>query len=66
MKTTIWMWIIEDETSDLCGEEFFTELNTHRYKEHKKYAQSLFPGLVLKSCGTVDEEEAEALGYDTY
>ncbi len=66
MRTTIWMWVIDDETSDLCGEDFFTELNSHRYKDHKKYAQSLFPGLKLKSCGAIDEDEAEMMGLDTY
>ena len=33
MWTTYW-WAIEDENSDLCGEEFFTELRDASKDEH--------------------------------
>lgn len=65
MWTTYW-WTITDITSDLCGEEFLTELQNGTYKDHKKYAESLFPGVKLHSFGQVSEFEAECMGLDTY
>lgn len=64
--TTYW-WGIEDENSELCGEEFFTELDDNAdYIDHLVYVQSLFPNEKVKSYGRVTEEEAEMMGLDTY
>lgn len=65
MWTTYW-WGIEDENSDLCGEEFFTELENADYIDHLIYVQELFPDEKVKSYGKVTEEEAEMMGLDTY
>lgn len=65
MWTTYW-WEVKDENSDLCGEEFFTELQTDDAIEHKKYAQKIFPNLKLYCWGMVSELEAEAMGLETY
>jgi len=63
--TTYW-WVIDDEESDLCGEEFFTELKNADAIEHKKYVKELFPNETVKCFGMVSEEEAEMMGLDTY
>lgn len=64
--TTYW-WGIEDEDSDLCGEEFFTELNFNAtFEDHKKYAKKLFPNENLTCYGRVSAVEAEMMGLDTY
>lgn len=63
--STYW-WRIEDENSDLCGEQFFTELKNANAIEHKKYAQSIFPNEKLTCYGLVSEELAESMGLDTY
>lgn len=65
-KWTTYWWGIEDEDSELCGEEFFTELETSSYVEHKHYAKSLFPNEKLTCYGKVSAFEAEAMGLDTY
>lgn len=63
--TTYW-WEIVGEDSDLCGEEFFTELKDADAIDHKKYAQSVFPNEKLHCLGKVTEYEAECMGLDTY
>ena len=63
--TTYW-WTITGEDSDLCGEEFFTELENADALDHKKYAQSIFPNERLHCLGMVTEYEAECMGLDTY
>lgn len=63
---TYYWWTVTDTTSDLCGEEFLTELRGGTYKGHKKYAESLFPGIKLHSLGQVSEFEAECMGLDIY
>lgn len=64
--TTYW-WGIEDEDSDLCGEEFFTELPDNATRtEHEQYAHEIFPDETLKCYGKVSEAEAEMMGLDTY
>lgn len=63
--TTYW-WTINDENSDLCGEEFFTALQNADALDHKKYAQQIFPDEKLTCLGLISEEEAEMMGYDTY
>ena len=65
MWTTYW-WAINDEDSDLCGEEFFTELENADALDHKKYAKSIFPDEKLTCYGMITEEEAEIMGLDTY
>ena len=65
MWTTYW-WTIEDEDSDLCGEEFFTELENADARDHKRYVRELFPNERIKCLGQVSEEEAEMMGLDTY
>lgn len=65
MWTTYW-WGIEDEDSELCGEEFFTELENAGRAEHNKYVLELFPNENVKCYGRVTEEEAEMMGLDTY
>jgi len=65
MWTTYW-WEITDENSELCGEEFFTELEDADAKEHKAYVRDLFPGEKVRCLGQVTEEEAEMMGLDTY
>ena len=65
MWTTYW-WGIYDEESELCGEEFFTALKNGDAKEHKEYAQSLFPNEKLTCYGLISEDEAEMMGLDTY
>lgn len=66
MWTTYWWGIEEDENGDLCGEEFFTELENADYIDHLIYVQELFPDVKVKSYGKVSEMEAEMMGLDTY
>lgn len=65
MWTTYW-WGINDEDSELCGEEFFTELEDADKSEHRVYAKQIFPNERLTCYGRVTEEEAEMMGLDTY
>ncbi len=65
MWSTYW-WEITDEDSELCGEEFFTELKDADYIDHVIYVQELFPEEKVKSLGKVSAEEAEMMGLDTY
>ena len=65
MWTTYW-WGIDDEYSDLAGEEFFTELEDADYNDHEAYARGIFPNENLRCYGKVSEYEAELMGLDTY
>lgn len=65
-KYTTYWWTITGVDSDLCGEEFFTELKNADILDHKKYAQKIFPNEKLHCFGKVTEEIAESLGLDTY
>ena len=65
MWTTYW-WIIEDEESEMCGEEFFTELKDATRAQHRSYVKELFPNENPRCLGRVSEEEAEMMGLDTY
>lgn len=65
MWSTYW-WEIVGENSDMCGEEFFTELKNADAIDHKKYVKELFPHERVKCLGMVTEEEAEMMGLDTY
>lgn len=65
MWTTYW-WIVDDENSDICGEEFFTELKDADRARHTAYVRNLFPHDHVKCLGRVTMEEAEMMGLDTY
>lgn len=65
-KWTTYWWGIEDEDSDLCGEEFFTELENATLEDHKEYVKKLFPNENLACYGQVSAAEAEMMGLDTY
>ena len=65
MWTTYW-WMITDEESELCGEEFFTELKDAGRQEHRDYVRRLFPNENPRCLGQVTETEAEMMGLDTY
>lgn len=63
--TTYWFEII-GEDSDLCGEEFFTELENATKEQHIAYANKIFPNEKLRCIGRVSRAEAEMMGLDTY
>ena len=63
--TTYW-WGIEDEDSELCGEEFFTELENATKAGHEKWVKEVFPNENPVCYGRVSREEAEMMGLDTY
>ena len=68
MEST-WWFAINDENSDLCGEEFFVEVNVTLDKakvEAIKIAKENFPNEKLTCYGRVSFEEAEIMGLDTY
>ena len=70
MWTTYWFEIV-GEDSDICGEEFFVEIqDTFDAKLNREnaieYAQKLFPNEELTCHGMVTEFEAEMMGLDTY
>lgn len=65
MWTTYW-WICEDEDSELCGEECFTELKDATYRDHVEYMCQLFPTENFRCLGQVTREEADMMGLDTY
>lgn len=65
-KWTTYWWTIDDVDSDLCGEEFFTELLNGTKTDHVTYVKDLFPNEHPKCLGRVSEAEAEMMGLDTY
>ena len=65
MRTTYWFEIV-GEDSDLCGEEFFTELEDGTRDTHIAYANQLFPNEQIRCLGKVNATEAEMMGLDTY
>ena len=65
MWTTYWFEIVGVD-SDICGEEFFTELENATKEQHIAYAHEIFPGEEIKCYGKVSSEEAELMGLDTY
>lgn len=65
-KWTTYLWAIEDEDSDLCGEEFFTELENATKADHEKYVKEIFPNENPVCYGRVSQMEAEMMGLDTY
>ena len=64
--TTIYWFGIVGEYSELCGEEFLTELENASKEEHIAYARELFPNEEIRCYGRVSEFEAEMMGIDTY
>ena len=65
MTTTYWFEIVGEE-SELCGEEFLTELENATKEKHIAYAQELFPNEKIRCYGKISEFEAEMMGIDTY
>jgi len=63
---TIYWWTITGANSDLCGEEFFTELKNADAIDHLNYAKKIFPNEKLHCFGEVTANEADYMGYDTY
>ena len=63
---TIYRWIIDDEDSELCGEEFGTELENAGFEEHSNYVLEVFPNENPRCLGKVSEEEAEMMGLEIY
>ena len=66
---TTWWFGITNEDSDLCGEEFFVEVDVplDRAKaEAKRIAKENFPNEILSCYGRVSASEAEMMGLDTY
>ncbi len=61
-----WWWEIIGEESDLCGEEFFTELEDATKADHIAYVHALFPNEEVRCIGKVTAYEAEMMGLDTY
>ena len=69
MPRTTWWFGIEDENSDLCGEEFLVEVNVPMDRAKAcatKIAKENFPREKLTCYGRVGVVEAEEMGLDTY
>lgn len=70
MKKTLTFWFeVIGEYSDLCGEEFFVEVNADEENPHataSDIAAENFPNEKLKCHGRVTLEMAEMMGLDTY
>jgi hypothetical protein len=67
--TTTWWFAVDDEDSDLFGEEFFVEVDVPMDKakrEAMKIAKENFPKTRLTCYGRISNAEAEAMGLDTY
>ena len=64
-----WWFGFEDENSDLCGEEFFVEVNVTLDKakaETIKQAKRMLPKEKITCYVRVTELEAEIMTLDTY
>lgn len=69
MKNTTWWFAVEDENSELDGEEFFVEVHEtmDRAKaEALRIAKENFPDVNLACYGRVSYATAEMMGLDTY
>lgn len=70
MKKTLTFWFeVIGEYSDLCGEEFFVEVNADEEDPRAiagNIAAENFPNEKLKCNGRVPLEMAEMMGLDTY
>ena len=68
MQST-WWFGFEDENSNLCGEEFFVEVNVTLDKakaEAIKQAKKNIHNEKITCYGRVSELDAEMMGLDTY
>lgn len=66
---TTWWFGITNEYSNLCGEEFFVEVDVpldRAKREARRIAQMNFPNETLSCYGRVSATEAEMMGLDTY
>ena len=70
MKKTLTFWFeVIGEYSDLCGEEFFVEVNADEKTPRATagdIAAENFPNEKLKCHGCVSWVQAEMMGLDTY
>lgn len=69
MKVTTWWFAINDDESDLCGEEFLVEVNVPMDRAKAcamKIARDNFPHEKIECYGRVGNAEAEMMGLDTY
>ena len=64
MAKTYWFEIITED-SDLCGQEFFIEMDGTPLDAMNK-AEELFPCEECLLYGEVSEDTAEEMGLDTY
>lgn len=70
--TTTWWFGITDIDSELCGEEFFVEVDTASTppsclkKEAQRLANLYFPNEKPVCYGQISATEAEMMGLDTY
>ena len=64
--TTIYLFKVIGENSEIYGEEFLTELENASKQEHIDYAHRLFPNEKIRCYGKLTEFEAEMMGIDTY
>lgn len=62
----MWNYLYEivGEESEFCGELFFVQCDT--FKEAEEILKIYFTDEKLHYIGLFDDEEAEAMGYDTY
>lgn len=65
MWKTYWFEVV-GEDSEMCGEEFFVELENADEKAATAYAHKIFPCEELNCLGKVTSFEAEMMGLDTY
>lgn len=70
MKKTLTFWFeVISEDSNLCGEEFFVEVNADEENPCAtagNIAAENFPNEELKCLGRVSWAQAEMMGLDTY
>lgn len=62
----MWNYLFEiiGEESEYCGEMFFVQCDT--IEEAEDIVKIYFTDEEVKYLGLFDDEEAEAMGYDTY
>lgn len=70
MKKTLTFWFeVIGEDRNLCGEEFFVEVNADEENPRATagdIAAEYFPNEKLKCYGRVSRAQAEMMGLDTY
>ena len=69
MRHTTWWFAVDDENSELDGEEFFVEVYAamdNAKAEALRIAKENFPDINLACYGRVSYVTAEAMGLDTY